>query len=380
MDAKQNAKKRRPFSPLLTALYILLCLVCCCALTLVLSRKAPGAAGTESSRSLSESFDNAVNNLKSGALDGLTYIRKIYRIPENAMTAPEPDPALFGSTTDPAVIQQVVDSAATLLDGQETFWSPDIELFRYAEYNYYCDETILVITWKEKIHGFSCTCAEVKIADGSQLRRKLSGDSYDSGVREYCSQMAREANAVLASNADFYAHRQYGVTVFQRQLYRCELGNLDNCFFNAAGEMLLVPQGELGSQAEVEQYIRDNDVTFSLAFGPILVLDGQLQDIYTYRIGDTGLTFSRSAIGTRDKLHYFLMTVNYDFRVDAVPTINQLGEILYEKGCWNAYALDGGQTAELWMNGKILNNVDWGTERQVSDILYFATALPRGKE
>ena len=28
------------------------------------------------------------------------------------------------------------------------------------------------------------------------------------------------------------------------------------------------------------------------------------------------------------------------------------------------------------MNGRILNHIDFGTERPVSDILYFATALP----
>ena len=52
---------------------------------------------------------------------------------------------------------------------------------------------------------------------------------------------------------------------------------------------------------------------------------------------------------------------------------------IYSKGVEKAYALDGGQTAELWMNGKILNNVDFKAERQVSDILYFASALPSGK-
>jgi hypothetical protein len=31
------------------------------------------------------------------------------------------------------------------------------------------------------------------------------------------------------------------------------------------------------------------------------------------------------------------------------------------------------------MNGKVLNNVDWNAERQVSDIFYFASALPEGK-
>ena len=363
------------------ALFVLLALLCALllALHLHLSTEA-GQSGKESSRDLSGSFEAAVNNSKSHALDGLTYIRKIYKIPEAELSAPAPDPALFGTTTDPAVIQSVVDGAAVLLDGQDTVWKPDIELFRYAEYNYYCDESILVITWKEKIDGRCCTFAEIKIADGSQLRRKLAGDSYDSGVREYCSQMAKEANAVLAANGDFYAHRQYGITVYQRQLYRCELDNLDSCFFTAGGDMLLVPQGQLSSREQVEQFVHDNNVLFSAAFGPILVKDGELQDIYTYRIGDTGLSYSRSVIGQVDTLHYLLMTINYDFRVEETATINQAGKIIFAKGVRQAYALDGGQTAELWMNGKILNHVDFEAERQVSDMIYFASALPREKE
>ncbi len=378
---RKQMKTNRRRSAVVWPFFLLISLLCCLCLvpTVHLSSETALGAGTLPQRDLTESFEAAAHNAKSLALDGLTYIRKVYKIPEQELSAPAPDPACFGSTTDPAVIQAVVDSAAVLLDGQETAWKPDIQLFRYSEYNYYYDETILVITWKEKIDGRCCTFAEVKIADGSQLRRKLAGDSYDSGVREYCSRMARECNAVLATNGDFYAHRQYGVTVYQRQLYRCELDYLDCCFFTASGDMLLVPQGELTSREQTEQYIRDNDVLFSAAFGPILVKDGELQDIYTYRIGDTGLSYSRSVIGMLGELHYLLMTINYDFRVGETATINQAGALIYGKGVEKAYALDGGQTAELWMNGRILNNVDYKAERQVSDILYFASALPSGK-
>ena len=79
-----------------------------------------------------------------------------------------------------------------------------------------------------------------------------------------------------------------------------------------------------------------------------------------------------------DELHYLLMTINFGSRV-GVATIPEAAQIMYDKGCTDAYALDGGQTAELWMNGKVLNNVDWNAERQVSDIFYFASALPEGK-
>ena len=41
------------------------------------------------------------------------------------------------------------------------------------------------------------------------------------------------------------------------------------------------------------------------------------------------------------------------------------------KGCESAYALDGGQTAELIFGGKIRNRIVYDSERAVSDIVYF---------
>ena len=378
MDRTERRQINTARGSALLPLFLLLALLCAGCLLLLLHLSADSAAGAAAlpGRDLAESFETASNNAKSRALDGLTYIRKIYKIPEQDLVAPAPDPENFGSTTDPAVIRGLIDGAAVLLDGQETVWNEDIVPYRNAEFNYYYDETILVITWKEVIGKYCCTFAEVKIADGSQLRRKLSGDSYDSGVREYCSKLSAEANAVLATNGDFYAHRQYGVTVYQRQLYRCETELLDSCFFTASGDMLLMPKGSFSSREEVERYIADNDVVFSAAFGPIVVQDGELLSVYGYRIGDTGLNYARSILGQVGELHYLLMTVNHDFRVEETPTINEAAAIIHGKGVVKAYALDGGQTSELWMNGKILNHIEFSAERQVSDIFYFASALP----
>ena len=330
---------------------------------------------------LGAEFESEANNAKSAVLDGLTYIRKIYRIGENDPVAPAPRSENFGTTTDPAVIRALIDASAPLLEGQNTVWSEDIELLPGSEISYYCDETILVIVWKELIDHKGCTFAEVRIADPSQFRRRLSGDSYDSHMREYCSRLAGEVNAVLATNGDFYAYRPLGITVFQRELYRFEPEWLDTCFFTAEGEMLLVPRGSFAAREEAESFIRDNDVLFSAAFGPILIRDGELQDLGTgkYKVGQGDTDYSRSAIAMTDRLHYLLMTINFGTGA-TVATIPEAAQILYDKGCVDAYALDGGQTAELWMNGKVLNNIDWNAERQVSDIFYFASALPEGKE
>lgn len=330
---------------------------------------------------LGADFASEANNAKSAVLDGLTYIRKIYRIAENDLAAPKPRSENYGTTRDPAVIRALIDSAATLLEGQDTVWSEDIELAPDSEISYYSDETILVIVWKELIDHKGCTFAEVRIADPSQFRRRLSGDSYDSHLREYGSRLAEGANAVLATNGDFYAYRQLGITVYQRELYRYVPDTLDTCFFTADGRMLLVPRGSFAAREEAESFVRDNDVLFSAAFGPILIRDGELQDLGTgkYKIGQGDEPYSRSAIAMTDRLHYLLMTINYGSRA-GVATVPEAAQILFDKGCVDAYALDGGQTAELWMNGTVLNNVDFNAERQVSDIFYFASALPEDKE
>ena len=53
---------------------------------------------------------------------------------------------------------------------------------------------------------------------------------------------------------------------------------------------------------------------------------------------------------------------------------------MYIKGCQKAYELDGGQTSILIMNGEAINHVDWGNERTMSDIIYFATAIPEDEQ
>jgi len=45
-------------------------------------------------------------------------------------------------------------------------------------------------------------------------------------------------------------------------------------------------------------------------------------------------------------------------------------------GVQKAYTLDGGQTTVIVMNDKMINAVLGGSQRNISDIFYFATAIP----
>ena len=58
-------------------------------------------------------------------------------------------------------------------------------------------------------------------------------------------------------------------------------------------------------------------------------------------------------------------------------TLPVFAQYMHEKGVVNAYNLDGGQTGEIVINNEIINHIDFGEERTVSDMMFFATAMPR---
>ena len=57
-------------------------------------------------------------------------------------------------------------------------------------------------------------------------------------------------------------------------------------------------------------------------------------------------------------------------------TIHRFAQNLLDRGVTKAYALDGGQTAVIAMDGQLINAVLYGQQRRISDIIYFATAIP----
>lgn len=334
----------------------------------------------QSKYKLSSSLAVHQNNAKSDALTGLAYIEKIisYSIPETDLVAPKPDPKKFGSTTDPTEITKLMNEFE-LSTGTQTAWSEDADFFPGQDFRYYCDDTILVVCWKEIIAKKVCSCAEVYIADGSQLRRKIADDTYGSSVQLYASDMAESVNAVVAINGDFYSFRNLGITVYQRKLYRCNPLHVDTCFFTAGGDMLFSYAGEIKSEEEAQKFIDDNDVVFAVAFGPVLIENGEQRRIDNYAIGEVNGYYSRSCIGMLGEKHYFLMTMNEEGKCTDRCMINELGSNMLNKGCVKAYTLDGGQTSVMIMNGTAFNRVDWGHERTMSDIIYFATAIPSGE-
>lgn len=316
------------------------------------------------------------NHTVSNALDGLIPIERIYVLNDSDIVAPEPDQSAFGSTNDPASLQWLINTAYHRLNGEDLFFQTDIPLFNGSEVKYYLDDSIVAITWKQVFHSAVYTFSEIKIDHASQFRRFLADGKYGSDKQYLTSQMATSVNAVVASAGDFYKYRPKGLVVYNGKVERFNGTQLDNCFIDKKGDLIFSKAGEIKSAEELEQYVADNNIRFSLCFGPILIQEGESQVPRSYPIGEIADNFSRSAICQLGELHYLLVTVNDEGGYRRFPSLYTFANTLIDQGIEHAYTLDGGQTATIVMNDQVINHVSYGAERYISDIIYFATAIP----
>ena len=323
-------------------------------------------------------FDMKMNNVISNALDGILSIKKHYWLDDATTVAPEPDQAKFGTAKDASTLGWLLEDAAELLEGQETYFSTETKIIPGTEITYYLDDTILAITWKETINAMTYTVSEVKIAHPSQFRRFLAGGEYGSAMQLTVSEMATSVNAVVGSSADFYKFRRAGIIVYDGTVMRFEGKQVDTCFINEDGDLLFTHRGDLVTEEDAKRFVEENRVRFSFAFGPILIEDGKRCEPSYYPLGEIDGNYSRAGIGQKGNLHYIVTTVNHEFG-GKVPNIFVFAAAVERFGCDKFYTLDGGQTATIVMNDRVINRVDYGNERQISDILYFATAIPDGQ-
>lgn len=317
-------------------------------------------------------------------------IKKVYKIQSDALSAPVPNPDCFGSTSyaEADRVNLVIAKArdyGLLGADEDVVYNTNVNFYQRGDIKYYLDETIMVICWKEIIDGKVISLMEVKLSDVSQFRRKLAGDTFGAGVEMFCSQLSKQTNSVAAANADYYAFRNLGLSCYDGEvkrygsqgygssrLYNC----IDTLFIDGNGDFQFFERGTQMSKEEIEDYMKENGISFSLSFGPILVKDGEMQFNETYPIGQIDELYSRAGIGQVDTLHYIYMVISNTGKGSPRATTDGFAQIMYDKGAVNAYNLDGGQTGEYTFNGSVESLVDFGNERTVSDIIYFGSSLP----
>lgn len=336
------------------------------------------APKTVPAETLSETYHTEVTELLEQAVLGEPETEPVFEIADPTGPAPLPNSECYGEVQTPGELRQVLENAQKLLDGQELYFSTDAELLPGSTVHYYLDDTILVITWKQRVENTAFTFAEVKLLHPSQFRRHLSGEEFGSGKLALTSEMSREVNAVLGCSGDYYSYRRRGLTIVDGEAKKYVTGLPDTCYVNGDGDLILERDQQFADMDAVQAYADENDIQFSLSFGPILVKDGENICPKGYDLGEVKERYSRAAICQMDKLHYLYIAAGMEGSASGLMTMRTFSKHVAETGCQQAYALDGGQTTTIVLNNEVINHVNYGSERKISDIIYFATAIPGG--
>lgn len=335
-------------------------------------------SGTHSVQNLSSAYHAEITQLLEQTALGNTDTKPVFKISDPAAPAPLPNPQCYGEVQNPSDLNWLLEDAQQLLEGQKLYFSADTELLPGSTVQYYLDDTILAITWKQAIENTAFTFAEVKLLHPSQFRRYLSGEEFGSGKLALTSEMSRGVNAVLGCSADYYAYRRRGLTIIDGRVKKYVTGLPDTCYINAEGDLILERDQQFSDINAVQAYADENDIRFSLSFGPILVKDGENITPKGYDLGEVKERYSRAAICQMDKLHYLYIAAGMEGKANSLMTMRTFSNHVAETGCRQAYALDGGQTTTIVLNNEVINHVNYGSERKISDIIYFATAVPEG--
>ncbi len=300
---------------------------------------------TAGSLSFSGDLKSAIRGMESSSLSTVYNLPKVYILPWNENPAPVPSKENYSTSVDES----------------------GVEITTYE------DETITVNYWQERRMSSNCHFAEVWIAHPAPLRHLLAGSRSGSN-RAPPQKLAQRANAVVAINADYCGYREGGIVIRQGTTYRNNPMGWDVLLIDSEGDFHIMSDWKVAKSGVLEDY----DIVNTLEFGPSLIVDGEI-NLINLESGCKSWNHKdspRTGIGQIGRLHYLLCCV--EGRTDDSNGIHtdELADLMYEKGCVQAYNLDGGMSTTMVLDGEAMNTPMWGGQRVVTDIIYFATGLP----
>ncbi|MCL1854493.1 MAG: phosphodiester glycosidase family protein [Clostridia bacterium] len=245
----------------------------------------------------------------------------------------------------------------------------------FTDYSYQ-DDTISVKMGQKRMYESDVFIAHVKIADASQLRTAYAGAAIDSNRTNHASRIAQNYNAIVAINGDFYHQTKAGYIVRQKEVYREKTSkNMDMLLIDELGDFHILRYGHDVQAEGIEAFQQEHEIMNGFFFGPALVMDSEALEIPKHYQFAPFTANPRAAIGQTGRLTYVLVAVNGRTNGTKGVTIPQLAGIMHELGCEQAYNLDGGNSATLVFHGEVYNDKPQA-ERSVTDIIYFASAVP----
>ncbi|MEY3609659.1 MAG: hypothetical protein RLZZ264_180 [Bacillota bacterium] len=209
------------------------------------------------------------------------------------------------------------------------------------------------------------------------IKSAFGFDTYGKNFKEKTSVIANRKNAIFAINGDYYGFRDIGFVVRNGIVYRITPRPSD---YDDA--VILNDDGVMGTFAEAEtnlQTLNQLQPWQVWSFGPVLMNAGQVVVTPTTKVPYELTSNPRTAIGQISQNQFIFVVSDGRTEESAGLSVYELASIFVEYGASFAYNLDGGGSATMWFNGRIINKpVNSGStisERSISDIVYIGYAL-----
>lgn len=234
----------------------------------------------------------------------------------------------------------------------------------------YTDENIQIAIDEQVVNDTTVYVVDIQVSDASYLKTALAQNTYGRNIKEATSTIAKDNQAILAINGDFYGFRSSGYVIRNGNLYR-QSGeeSQEDLVIDENGDFSIVDEYDVSAQE-----LLDSGVQQVLSFGPTLVENGEIVVDTSAEVGQSMSSNPRTAIGQVAENHYVMVVSDGRTDESVGLSLYQLAEVLQQAGAKTAYNLDGGGSSTLYFNGNVINTPVGGqgsSERSVSDIVYF---------
>lgn len=242
---------------------------------------------------------------------------------------------------------EVIKSSTSYEDDNIT-----IELKTYEEY----DTTIYV--------------ADVIVNNSSFLKTALAKNTYGKNVKETTSTIAKNNNAILAINGDFYGAQEKGYVLKNGVIYRnTPKTNQEDLVIYEDGTFEVINEDDISLESILKKGAYN-----VLSFGPALIENYNIAVTKNDEVGKSMASNPRTLIGVIDDLHYVFIVSDGRTSESEGLSLYELATFAKKLNIKTAYNLDGGGSSTMYFCGKVINNPTTTgrniSERSVSDIVY----------
>lgn len=270
----------------------------------------------------------------------------------------------------------------------------------FREYEHYSDPDIYIdiTTHRDEADTTYYYVADVRIKNLRYFKTALANDTFGENVSQRTSDQCKSHHGILAISGDNYGAQEAGYVLRNGQILRTtkSSSNLGSNPRKLAEDLAIYRDGtfEIFDEKTTDlQTIADKGAWQVFSFGPGLVKNGELavtEDSEVDSILKNGASTKcqRMSVGIIAPLHYCFVVCDGRSTESAGFSLFEMAKIMKDLHCYQAYNLDGGGSATMYLDdgtgnanrlGHLINKPNQNyynagspnpQQRGVSDIVY----------